>query len=432
MTKAQPTISSSTSAGPTPTSSNAPAATSSSGAAATKSSSLGPGAIAGIVIGALAIFSLICMLILLCLRRRRRHRSAKPSTTAQRPPYSPEFMGTTPRAFTPGPGTVAPTGERIPEVQHVNSSVSGPMWAPDFGESHRTDFLLRRGSGQTGFEQQNQPAWSTGGVPPAGTRAASPQRPENTRAGPSYRDRSNDRSNPSDRVPFTDPYTPNPDTQDQSQAPRHPPRSRLTPLFQTPLRLGLATQADGVTPQPTRKSPPKRPRRSDEPRLSIAQALNLKSLKHKPSGTFIAGRKAPTPADDTQRRPLVRNDSFSSFDHDDNHNHDDCHNRNANPLTRSSSSGTAFSDTSSTHTHPARNPRHDSHGSSETISVLMPPPAVFESPPPPQSARKATEPSTPESYGRRPPPRNLRQERPETSFEELLREAGWRTSAWRG
>ena len=206
---------------------------------------------------------------------------------------------------------------------------------------------------------------------------------------------------------------------------------RLPPLFSSPLKFGLP-----VSPSPAsaRKgaNPPKRPLRSDEnvPRVtSLSHSEdttnsvvygpyvppNSNPALQVPAGARTGSRRR----DDSQRRPLMGERSESQ-----------------------DSNVTILSDSDGGDQRAPEMRERDNNGgapkadSSETINVLLPPPNIFRTPPP-SGGRVIDGP-----YGG--PQGRARDggaegrwdagtdaERRDTTFEDLMKQAGWRRSEWK-
>lgn len=169
----------------------------------------------GLTFGAVSALALI-LALLWCLKRRKRNQAK--TISAKRHSQDTDFMGTTPRAFeTFGPDS---TGSRNVQMtdRRTGALVSNPIAHPDFNSGMpmgRTDFLLRRGSVETGWEDKIKPSWSV----------RSKYRPKSKLL------RSLSKGSKS------------------GGAPKTPDASRM-PVFTTPLRFGLPVNTAGTPDRP--------------------------------------------------------------------------------------------------------------------------------------------------------------------------------------
>ncbi|KAL9081426.1 MAG: hypothetical protein Q9159_007322 [Coniocarpon cinnabarinum] len=268
---------------------------------------------------------------------------------------------------------------------------------------HRTDFLLRRGSVQTGYEDKVKPSWS--------------KRSKH----PSFSLRRLTLADRSVTAPVF--------STSQSPESRH---SRLTPLFSTPLRFGLP-----LSPSPGRNKspiPPARPPRSDE---NLAKLVKLegrsvhtgeaKRISNDPPPPKRAKKMRVRDRSESARRPLVRNiDGVSRGNSTDRSAEGQA---SSLSLERHDSDASATTIESDSTFESAESAESEQRGrgtniSTETINVLLPPPSLFQTPPPPsvitpkrQEPRAAVDPEMIEL-------------RRETTFEEMMKRAGWRRSDW--
>lgn len=413
--KNSPSSSSTTSAAPTSSTTNPPVvipshSPSDDNKTASSSSQFPPGAvILGLVLGLLAGAALM-FLVLWCLRRRAAKHSSDPSSKKKLHRTSTAtFMGTTPRPLSvssphevsssAATTVVQPSGQNASQnnagqsyyapnkaQSGAMSTISEPMWASNLGPpAHRTDFLLRRGDCSTGLEDRIAMRSST------------------TPVGASTLERGRSRRAMADASTAKDAVTPEKSKAADAKGPRTPESQvdkpgRLPPVFTSPLKFGLP-----ISPSPAGKGQnagkgkekPKRPLRSDE---NIVGMLGTGSS----DASFAT---APTASaenrqrDDSARRPLIagRSDSHDS-----------------NVTTFSEGDGGEVQEMSERK--PDEKQKKEKEDSSETINVLLPPPNVFRTPPPSGGTRWNS---------------GTDAERRDTTFEDLMKKAGWRKSEWK-
>ena len=363
--------------------------------------------------------ALIVLAILWFLKRRRQQK--RDNYIIQKPLHrtstgSPDFMGRTPRAFShqeqytaPMSGAVAHSrSQSEPEAPTTAKSdgtvVSAPMWNPQLNGGapmSRTDFLLRRGSVETGYEGKIKPSWST----------RSKHRPKSLR--PLIL------ANRSVTEPNKVPKTPSGKS------------TRLTSLFSTPLRFGLPS-----SPSPGKNGaqvPQSRPPRRED---NLAKLVKLEG-KTVPTGEGKRVSNAmPSPKkakkmrlrdrSESARRPLMTTADGAS----------PCVNDLGDGQARgqslerqdSDASATTIESDSSGRSGSQSRGRRTTNASSETINVLLPPPSVFQTPPPPNV--RSPPGSDQKAKGESEIEREMVEVRRETTFEEMMRQAGWKGSEW--
>ena len=375
----------------------------------------------------------VCLVLLAIfwILKRRRKQNAEDSylsdkTLHRSSSHSTDFMGTTPRPLSLPQQYIAPLSsppahirsQSEPQVptrsttsssqpSSANSLVSQPMWDPNLSGGaplHRTDFLLRRGSVETGYEDKIKPSWSTR---------------RHSRPKSSLNPARNMRRTHTEPQTLKTPVTP-------ATARSSRRASRLAPLFSTPLRFGLP-----LSPSPAKNKtppPPARPPRSDE---NLARLVKLEG-KSVPSGEakrISAAAPSPKKAkkmrlrdrSESSRRPLVADTSREGSV--------DPAGRRGTSLERMDSDASATTIESSVSSGSGVDGergrgRHGQSDSTETINVLLPPPEVFHTPPPPL---RTPERKNVAGGGLQVPKEETKRE---TTFEELMTKAGWRRSEW--
>ena len=380
-----------------------------------------PGAVVlGVAIG-LLVSGLIGLAIWWLCRRRRQKKQQKDESQLKR--QSSNFMGSTPRPWSGAlydhsktPNTAVTENTVTNNSSHGGSNgVSEPMWAQQFGPpSHRTDFLLRRGDCETGLENNLK-----GETTPNPNSASTLERGRSKRAHAIP-------VKPSMMPPPSSHYTADDDNESglemrsakSRKQTKQARKERLPPLFTTPLKFGLPS-----SPSPKnrpdncvqKKTKPQRPPRSDENlsrllslshKRSVEAANNVnekdranqriaEASHHRDLGAARAGDVVGRRSISSTRKPLVagslgRKDSDAS---------------NVTILSEEEASPTlrhARLDAPKAHHHRDVN-------SSETINVMLPPPHVFRTP----------EPGKQHGHDRR-----------DTTFSDMMRQAGWRQSEW--
>ena len=378
---------------------------------------------------ALVLAGLLGVAILWFLKRRKRQQAAS-SYVNEKPlrrmsSHSTEFMGRTPRPLSLPQQYVAPMSRPSPHsrshsepqakfaspapARSDTAIVSEPMWNAQLSGGtpvHRTDFLLRRGSVETGYEGKVKPSWSTRKARPKSLRCLT---------------QSINRS-------ATEPKTP------VGKSPRR--TSRLTPLFSTPLRFGLP-----LSPSPAKNKaavPASRPPRSDE---SLARLVRLEGKTVARGEAKRISNATPSPKkakkmrmrdrSESATRPLVANaegaSRGASVDRAEDRNARgqslERHDSDASATTIES----ATSDGSNAPAEDRGRGQHKTNASTETINVLLPPPSVFHTPPPPRTQNRAPNSTkSPLSV----PGQEMQQVKRETTFENMMEQAGWRRSEW--